>query len=174
MATLARLMPGLPQYVDPLRLAETEESIAGQLPVSAMPRLREVLGDDSGAVEFRVQFRRDEQGRVRILGEFSASLHTVCQRCLDPLVLVLTGPIDVTPVNPETASPVAPAEAEPLLLTDGRIHVGGFIEDEVLLALPIAPAHRRGKCVQRSGTAPDGRDYVHPFAALKGLNVRKD
>jgi len=174
VAKLARLMPGLPQYVDPLRLAETEESIAGRLAVGAMPRLRETLRDDSGTVEFRLKFRRDEQGLVRIQGEFSTSLRTICQRCLEPLELKLAGVINVTPVGAATGLQSVPVEPEPLMLSEGGIHLPGFIEDEVLLALPIAPMHGAGECAQRPGARPDARQRARPFAVLKGLNIRKE
>ena len=165
-------MPGLPQYVDPLRLAETGESIAGRLAVGAMPRLREVLSGDSGAVEFRLNFDRDEQGLVRILGEFSASVRAVCQRCLEPLELPVAGTIRVAPIEGD-GTRVMPAGTEPLVLSEGRIHLLGFIEDEVLLALPIAPMHEEGMCKQRPGAKPDAGQRARPFAALEGLTLRK-
>jgi uncharacterized protein len=175
VATLARLMPGLPQYVDPLRLAETEESIAGRLAVSAMPRLREVLRDDTGVVDFRMTFRRDDQGSVRVLGEFSTSLCLACQRCLEPLTLALTGTIDVTPVTGDDGTPgSAPAGTEPLMLSEGRIHLPGFIEDEVLLALPIAPMHEGGECAAREDAEPGRERHAGPFATLRNLNIRKE
>jgi uncharacterized protein len=167
-------MQGLPQYVDPLRLAQQEESIAGRLPVSAMPRLKEVLRDDSGTAEFRLKFRRDEQGLIRVLGEFSTSLRAVCQRCLEPLELPLAGTINVTPVSTETGTERVPAGAEPLFLSEGRIHLISFIEDEILLALPIAPVHGSGQCATRRGTPPDDGRSSRPFAALKTMNIRKD
>jgi uncharacterized protein len=167
-------MPGLPQYVDPLRLAETEESIAGRLAVSAMPRLREVLRDDTGVVDFRLRFRRDDQGSVRVLGEFSTSLCMTCQRCLEPLGLALAGTIDVMPVAREDGGPVTPAGTEPLMLSEGRIHLLGFIEDEVLLALPIAPMHEGGECAAREGAKPGRERHAGPFAVLSNLNIRKE
>jgi uncharacterized protein len=166
-------MPGLPQFVDPLRLAETEETIAGRLAVSAMPRLTEALRDDSGSVEFRLQFRRDDQGLVRVLGEFSTSLRTTCQRCLEPLQLALSGAIDVAAVGGENGTQNLPPGAEPLVLTEGRIHLPGLIEDEVLLALPIAPMHEEGRCTPKSGARASGGGSGGPFAALKGLNIQK-
>jgi uncharacterized protein len=174
VATLARLMPGLPQYVDPLRLAETEESIAGRLAVSAMPRLKEVLRDDTGVVDFRLTFRRDEQGPVRVFGEFSTSLCLACQRCLEPVTLALAGTIDVAPVAQEGGTQGVPAGAEPLILSEGRIHLLGFIEDEVLLALPIAPMHERGECAVCDDSKAARERDAGPFAALRNLNIRKE
>jgi len=167
-------MSGLPQYVDPLRLAETRESIAGQLAIGAMPRLREALSDDSGTVEFRLNFSRDDQGLVRILGEFSTSLSTVCQRCLGPLQLSLAGAINAAPVAADEGEEAMPTEAEPLVMSEGRIHLPGFIEDEVMLALPIAPVHDEGKCRRSAGAGPDPAPRARPFEALKDMNIRKN
>src|SRR5690606_36829026 len=82
---LARLMPGLPQYVCPQRLAESGERIAGQLELRDMRRLRELLYDESGTVTFHLDFEMSEQGFVRIAGGYSTCLRVVCQRCLEPL-----------------------------------------------------------------------------------------
>jgi uncharacterized protein len=174
LAKLARLMPGLPQYVDPLRLAESRESITGRLEVSEMPRLREALRDDSGVVEFQLRFSRDERGVVRITGDFSSFLNTVCQRCLEPMELRVSGAINVSPVTPELSNQELPAGAEPLALNAGRIHLPGFIEDEVLLALPIAPMHEGGACAGRRSGRHEAPQRARPFDALKQLNLRKD
>lgn len=173
VATLARLMPGLPQYVDPLRLAEAGESITGRMAVSAMPRLRELLQDDSGAVEFRVDFRRERQGLVRIVGEFSTSLRVVCQRCLEPFAFDVAGAIDVVPVASGEDARELPAGAEPLALNDGRLHLPAFIEDEVLLGLPLAPVHAREDCAGRRPAARPVALRQTPFAALRDLNIGK-
>lgn len=171
---LARLMPGLPQYIEPLQLAESGEGISGSLPLGALQRLASLLCDRSGAVDFRLEFGKNEQGLVRIRGEYSTQLLVACQRCLEPLVLRMANPIDVALVPGALEAGQLPGEIEPLTLADGQIHLASFIEDEMLLGLPMAPRHEPGRCPQQTDLeAETGPARNRPFAVLKDYHPGK-
>lgn len=175
MDKLARLMPGLPQYVCPQRLAESGERIAGQLELRDMRRLRELLYDESGTVTFHLDFEMSEQGFVRIAGGYSTCLRVVCQRCLEPLEFGLERPIEVAAVPAAEVSGRLPASVEPLTLEeDDRLHLAGFIEDEILLGLPIAPMHEEGQCRVLARPEEGDPDASHPFAVLRNLKIGND
>jgi uncharacterized protein len=159
---LARLMPGLPQYIEPQRLADVGGNIAGRLRIDDMRRLADLLLERAGTVTFRLEFSLNEQGSVRIEGEYATTLAVLCQRCLEPLELDVAGPIDVI------LDDLLPA------LVDDRLHVSGFVEDEVLLGLPLAPMHGAGQCPAniRSGQADAAE--AGPFAVLAELKTAKD
>ena len=125
---LARLMPGLPQYIEPLRLTESGEEISGSLPVSALQRLAGQLHDPRGTVEFRLVIGKNEQGLVRIRGEYSTQLTMTCQRCLEPLGLRIANTIDLALVPGAVQAGQLPAEIEPLTLVEGHIHLASFIQ----------------------------------------------
>lgn len=172
-AKLARLMSGLPQYLEPLRLAESEETVAGTVRVGDLRRLNCLLYDTSGSVTFRLKFGRNEQGFVSIQGGFSTSLTVPCQRCLEPLEISLERSIQVALVSKGTEAEQLHGEVEPLTLPDQRLHLLSFIEDEVLLALPMAPRHETAQCPAGRLKAAATEPKQSPFAVLKDMQAGK-
>jgi len=170
---LARLMvaPRL-QFISPLQLAERQERLTGTVAVSALTRLREILLDDNGRVTFDLYFDRDEQGHVFIKGSFSVNLVFRCQRCMQPMELVVEGKINLGVVNPDDDQDVS-ERYEPLTLVDNQIALETLLEEEILLAMPIAPVHERDSCkgsnlVDKYIFRPES-----PFAVLKNLKIEK-
>jgi uncharacterized protein len=165
-------MPGLPQFVEPERLADAGDSLAGSIELSALQRLGDLLDDRAGAVEFELHFSRNELGFPCIRGSFSTVLTMACQRCLKPLEMKLAQPIAVAVIgNASDAGRLMP-DTEPLTLEDGRLHLAGFVEDAVLLGMPMAPVHETGACTPAvRQEPPPARE--NPFAVLKSLKEIK-
>jgi len=165
-------MPGLPQYIEPLRLAESGESISGRLQVRTLPRLVKLLHGPDGVVDFRLEFSKDDRGGVRVNGQYSTELTASCQRCLEPLVLRIAQPIDVDLAADTAGTEEQPVAAEAMVTADGQIHLASFIEDEVLLGMPMAPRHDPAKCPRPAGL--DTRAArKSPFAVLKDFHPEK-
>ena len=173
VAKLARLMPGLPQFVEPLRLAETRETLSGEVPPGEMKRLAGILLEQGTPVRFSLEFLHDERGDPCIRGEFSTALTMRCQRCLEPVTLEVAGPIDVVLVTEEKDAERLPAGVEPVLLHDRKLQLAGFLEDEVLLALPFSPAHPAGECAAIEPGAKAAGSVSNPFSALADLKAGK-
>ncbi len=134
---------GLPAVLDGVAFANEGAVAAGVVAVAALPRLVEGLADDSGCLECRVTGSRDGDGKCWLALEVSGTLGLVCQRCLNRLAfpveirtrLLLVPPGQAWPDEElaEDGFDAVAAEKEMALLS--------VIEDEVLLALPIAPMH---------------------------------
>jgi uncharacterized protein len=62
----------LPRYIDPWRFAQQGTSLKGQLAVSLLPRLGELLSDSSGIINADVSFFVDEQGLRCLSGQLTA------------------------------------------------------------------------------------------------------
>lgn len=167
-------MPGLPQFIEPQRLADRNETLSGEIPLAGMPRLRELLIEPAGDVRVRLQFSRNEQGRVHIGGDYQASLKVACQRCLAGLTLEMSGPVDVSVVEEGMPLDMVDDGSEPITLTGDQLQVAGFIEDELLLGLPIAPMHAPGQCRAAVDGHEESTGKPNPFAALKNLKVKQD
>ncbi|MBI2970521.1 MAG: DUF177 domain-containing protein [Gammaproteobacteria bacterium] len=166
-------MPGLPQYLEPLRLVETREILSGELQVEGMQRLNELLHEHAGSVRFRLSFERDDQGRVCIRGEFSTRLALTCQRCLEPVPVDVTGPIDVALVTDDREAEQLPGGVEPVMMQEWKIHLPAFLEEEILLSLPLVPAHTAGECgIAGAGTA-EPVPLAGPFAVLQRWKSEK-
>jgi uncharacterized protein len=153
--------------IDGFEFAAAGGSVRGAWPVSVFPRLRDVLHDDSGSVEFALQGGRDFHGRSLLELHAKARLQLICQRCLgavactleprSTLLLAATqSEIDAEPITPEMPERV---------VAHREMAVRDLVEDELLLALPVAPRHE--DCSAQGRAAPQGRQK--PFATLRGL-----
>lgn len=153
--------------IDGFEFAAAGGSIRGAWPVSVFPRLRGELQDDSGSVEYGLQGSRDFHGRAQLELHARARLKLTCQRCLgavectleprSTLLLAATqAEIDAEPITPEMPERV---------VAHREMAVRDLVEDELLLALPIAPRHEN--CAAQGKAAPAGRQK--PFATLRGM-----
>ncbi len=187
----------LPEFVDPMRLAETGQLLKGQVAVAKMPRLVTMLGlvdlDASwrtevlpspalGEVDVDLVFGIDGQGVRHVLGSVRAELGAVCQRCLQPMVLPFQANIALGMARTLDDAECLPGDYEPLMVVDGAVQsLAAIIEDELLLALPPAPMHRIGQCPAWHDTLSDGaaaedlppEGKKRPFAVLAELKQLK-
>jgi uncharacterized protein len=174
----------LPHNVQPMRLAETGAILHGKLLLSEMDRLAEHLHDTEGSVEVDLEFGIDEAGTRYVRGRLQTVLHLVCQRCLQ----VLAYPLDLS-VLLALASSGHHREAElaeryeALTLTDPTIELKRLVEDELMLALPLVPAHAVDECdfdreliaVDTSADEQIEQEEVQrPFAGLADLLKKRD
>ena len=172
---LARLMSGLPQYFEPIRLAERGAALVGDLVVSQMPRLRQSLHDDSGTVHVHISCEPGELGAVRIHGSLSTTLKVDCQRCLGAFDLPLNVSVDIRAMTGTGSVADLDLDADVLLLGEDKlVHVASLIEDELILALPLAPLHPDGQCPATEYQGTKAPAHENPFAALKLLKLKKD
>ena len=135
------LPEGLAPEIDPARFARAGERLAGSTSVARMPRLlASGLLDEGPLVHWQVQggSARDELDRVRQFLVLSLQFAPVvaCGRCLGPL------PLDELSItrrfgleDPEAGVDVDVIAVEP------RLALAGLIEDEAMLALPMAVFH---------------------------------
>lgn len=137
--------------------------------MSKMPRLAGLLSDNRGMVHLKLAFSRSGDGIVCINGGYRTDLLLVCQRCLEPFAVKLAHTINVGIVFEGTTLKKIPASLEPLVLKQETMQLADFIEDEILLGLPISPMHRLEDCA--AGTQAAARDPVGsgPFHILKKL-----
>jgi uncharacterized protein len=171
---LPRLMQhGPPQFIDPLRLAESKEDLSGSLSLEGMGRLQQLLSENTAVVEFTLRFERDENESIRILGNFNASLSMQCQRCLQQVAIDIEKIVSVGLVKSESEAAMLPKELEPLLLKTKLLCLPMFLEDEILLALPLAPNHDNRECHRQvSNTDESVSRRPNPFAVLKDLKIK--
>ena len=109
----------------------------------------------------------EERGRRALWLKVDGALQLVCQRCLGALEFPLHIDVSLQLAATQAEVDAAPLEAEgPEQIVAGReMPVRDIVEDEVLLAIPLAPRHER--CAGRQARAAAGENS--PFAALRGL-----
>ena len=156
-----------PPVIDGLEFARTGAKLQGAWPISGFVRLRDALRADGGMLEYEVLGIPQERGRPALRLRVGGTLQLVCQRCLGALEFPLH--IDVAL---QLAATQAEVDAEPLkpegpeqIVAGREMAVRELVEDEVLLALPLAPRHER--CTGRQARAAGAE--TSPFARLRGL-----
>jgi uncharacterized protein len=135
------MLDRLPEYIDPLQLADKRCELKGQIPLSSMDRLAGLLANDSGAVTVELFFGREGK-LAKIEGQIQAVLELECQNCLGAMQWAVTGTVKLGIVTSIDQANKLPADYEPLLVEDGKISLNTVIEDELLLSLPAFPRHQ--------------------------------
>lgn len=136
----------LPTHIDPRKLALQGNFLEGTVNVEDLPRLESSVSSVCGPLEAKVQFGLDESRAKIVNGNAKVSVETICQRCLDPLVIELTAEFAVQVIWSEEHINRVAANYEPWLVLDKMANLNELLEDEILLALPLVNYHDVGEC----------------------------
>jgi uncharacterized protein len=151
------------------KLLEIHDTIA----VLQFSRLRDMLASSSGMLDYRVVGGGvNENGLPRLQLFVQGSLQLICQRCLEPFGHELDIASNFLIVLNESAipSPEDESDEENYLIAETQMRVIDLIEDEILLALPLAPKHKVSQC---GATAKlDELKNPGPFAVLQALKTK--
>ena len=137
---LSVMLSRLPETIDPTHLADIRGELKGQVPISNLDRLTEMLVIDLGSVDVDLYFSRE--GRVPIVeGRIKATLQLQCQNCLEAVEWSFDETIKLGIVTTIEQANRLPEELEPLMIEEEKILLKSIIEDEILLNLPAFPKH---------------------------------
>ncbi len=139
----------LPEYIDPLHLADKRGELKGQIPVTSLDRLADILFNDTGSVHVDLYFGRE--GRLaKIEGEIAGVLELKCQNCLQAVEFTVKNSIKLGIVTSIDQADRLPDDYEPLLVSEEKIPLKNIIEDELLLILPGFPKHQHNCLAHKS------------------------
>jgi len=134
------MLDRLPVHIDPVSFAERGKQLSGKIKINELPRLSEVLLDNSGEIE--IDFSFDKEGRVpTIVGEIKANLILECQSCAEQFVLPLDKHFKLGMVQSLEQADRLASDCEPMMIESEKISLNELVEDELLLALPDFPKH---------------------------------
>ena len=102
---------------------------------------------------------------MRLRGTIAGEVTLACGRCLERMPFTLRSTLDLVVVAGDEEARRLDAADEPLLVEDGQLHLPEVIEDEVLLAVPLALRHERCAEIRDAGQEKGSS----PFAGLKRL-----
>ena len=152
--------------IDSLSFARESRSQQGELLITDLPRVLDLLSDSAGSLRYRLDGQLSSRRRPQLSLQLDGVLSVCCQRCLEGIdypvqvrsVLELVNEEDLTQEEIEDDSKdFLPAESE--------LDVVALIEDEIILDLPPAPRHE--SCV-----LPDSGQSaasLSPFSVLKSF-----
>lgn len=175
-----------PLLIDNVAFAKKSERLAGELTLQSFDRLTELLQSIASAqttnsnaadqisrsqpaVRYVLQGETDAVGQHYLHLAINTDLSTICQRCMGAMPLKLNlnfnyliGDVNVNDVE---ASAIEGSDDLDLQQASLDMDVIALIEDEIIMAMPIAPIHDDdcGAIISQSG------DKANPFAVLKGL-----
>jgi uncharacterized protein len=170
----ARLMNAR-SFIDSLDFARNRREISGEVPVTELQRLQDLLENRQGKIAYRIRGSVDEQGDPYLEVSVTGHCHVRCQRCLEAMDYPVQ--LDTRLMLRDQAS----LDAEELLagqpghelvfdsiLADDHLDVLSMVEDEILLSLPISPRHEQGEC-QVANVGNGHQEQSRPFAELVKL-----
>ena len=157
--------------IDSVEFARAGDELSGSVPVAELARLTDVLFDADGAVQFVLKGGSDARQRPRLRLTVTGSIDLQCQRCLGKLVQPLSTQTNLLVLTGEAAGDTGEIEDLDGVPAGPAIDVWSLVEDEVLLALPLAPRHAEGECSPAVKTTGD--PVASPFAALARLTQER-
>ncbi|MHB8424128.1 MAG: YceD family protein [Gammaproteobacteria bacterium] len=156
------LMSGtLPEYLDLTRAARQPVRLTGQLGLVTLPRLTAAAAGSGGVAEIELQIFADG-GRIVVQGRVQATLGMTCQRCLGSMRLPVAAALHMVWVRGEEEAARLSADYELLVSASGRVKLADVVEDELLLALPMAAVHE---------SSEECRGWVQPEVSPAGENI---
>jgi uncharacterized protein len=163
---------GLPDLVDCSHLAAEAAVLERVYELSDMSRLQDLLADARGTVVARFAFAKLASGRAGAKISVRATPHLICQRCLQGFALPVSGGSEVEFTHDE-AGDAGPGR-EFYRIDDERVALSDLAEEELLLALPVAPKCSTpmtcGKApVEAGGVTAEETEMRRPFRALQDL-----
>ena len=155
-----------PGLIDGLQFARGAGTLTGTLDLSRVPRLAG-MGCATADLSYELQGRTDTDGRCWLLVSANGTLTLECQRCLRPLAFPLALRSELLLTASQREIEAADDDID-RVLAGNALDVCQIVEDEVLLALPIAPRH------EQCGDQQDGTETSRPspfagLAKLKGI-----
>ena len=161
----ARLMSN-ELVIDSISFAKKSESLQGKIAVASFERLRESLAPSQGEIEFYLQGTLDSRHRPSLKLAITGKVQLTCQRCLADLPYKLELVSRIVLVVNETDLPDLDEEDPDVdvVVASGKMNIQNLLEDEIILALPLAPKHDFD-CVEIKND-DDATDSGLPFASL--------
>jgi|SRR6185437_9121796 len=139
------------KYIDNVDFAKNGQTIEGQVKASDLTRACEILDELSGNLQYTISGSVNHKNKPVLAIRIYGKITTLCQNCLEKLDI----PIDCSNIVPifYTESDMDKAlfgdEAQYTdgILADATFDIESFVEDELIMSLPIAPKHKTCKGV---------------------------
>ncbi|WP_197034845.1 DUF177 domain-containing protein [Herbaspirillum sp. RV1423] len=157
--------------IDAFEFCRLKEQAEGELPVAEMARLAGETVDRAGSIKWSLAGGADKLGHPQLKLSVSGRVNLVCQRCLTAMPFeVSSESVLVLAKDEESADAIEEVlddESIDVIVGDEAFDISYLIEDDALLALPVAPKH--DVCPAQEVAGPAATEKVSPFSVLKNL-----
>lgn len=161
----------LPSFIEPFKWADRGAQVDARVPLKPFDRLLQGALSDDGVVTVRCGFLRDPQGVAWLEGEVSTSVTLTCQRCLEAVAVPLAADVRLALLSDEADADRLAADADYVVVDEAQFSLQEALEDELILALPLAPSHESCEAAWQ-GDAPEpvvDSKQPNPFLVLASL-----
>ena len=160
--------------INSIEFARNGESLKGNIAVANLNRLQDLLHSGSGMLEYTLTGKRGENGKLFLVCAINGVLQLECQRCLGAFAYTLDLDSELELIEEEQGlgSLVDGAELTEAIKVDPNMDVLALVEDEVLLAVPMAPMHEQGTCNAGGDFGQAKIDKQNAFSALAALKTQ--
>ena len=138
------------QYLFPKSCSLNRLNFSGQFAVSRLLRLHHLVEHQcSDVIHFTGSCYLGDTGQLECMLQTEGCLRLICQRCLEPLDWDFTEKSFFVLVSDEKQLPDFNDESMDCdwLVVDNSLDILEVIQDEILLALPLAPKHASIDCL---------------------------
>ncbi|GIC78979.1 23S rRNA accumulation protein YceD [Moritella marina ATCC 15381] len=165
----------LPVTVDPYRTAQQRLDFNTSVEARLLKRITDATAGEPSDAEVSISFSKDNQGLIVIQGSVSLTVNLECQRCGGIFTQACETEFRYSPVKNDSQVDDLPDAYEPIELdANGEINPISFIEDEVIINLPLVALHQEEDCSVNPNDMSFGEiepadEQPNPFAALSEL-----
>lgn len=155
--------------IDSYAFVRDSGRIERTLDIASMQRLLDQLHSSEGSLDYVLAGRKGERGQSELVLGIRGRLMLICQRCLEgvPFDLVIDTVLELVREDDEIADELLEDDDRDFVLASEALDVAALVEDEVILALPLIPAHT----VCSLPAAASAGETPSPFAVLSHLNA---
>jgi uncharacterized protein len=159
--------------IDAFQFCRQQERREGQVAIAELPRLvTDLSGGHTGYLHWALQGGSDRQGRPQVEVAVTGLVQLRCQRCLGPMPFDIASHSVLVLAHDEASADeldqLLEEEDVEVVVGSSAMNFLSVVEDEALLALPLAPRHEQ--CPQAVDLLDEeDEERKSPFAALKSL-----
>ncbi|PCI61205.1 MAG: hypothetical protein COB34_01480 [Methylophilaceae bacterium] len=156
-----------PILINNLEVAKSQGKLSGEISANDCKRLADMLsqGDsNTQSIQYALVGSVTKFHLPSLHLKIDTILSVICQRCLEPMPLALTLAHHYV-VNESEPDGIEAGDDFDWVETSREMDLSALIEDELLMAVPLAPTHSHA-C---KPTKQESGEKHNPFAVLKGL-----
>ena len=158
--------------IDIFEFCRLKEWREGDVAVAELTRLADEAADESGTLHWSLQGGANKFGHLQLLVTVSGAVQLRCQRCLTSFVFSINSASTLVLAADEKSADeideLLDDDAVDVIVGSREFDIMRLIEDDALLALPLAPKHEI--CPDSAGLdALKNVKKDSPFLVLKNL-----
>ena len=168
----------LPEYADARKIFLQDQELSGRVSLADLSKLDGILSSDKGSLIANLRFFQNKSGQRIIAGNLKAEIEVLCQRCLQPLDLLVEDDINLVLVETEEKAKGLEELYDPWICETHKINLADLVEEQLLLALPIVCLHSDPNCLEKLdydlqiGLENSDPGLQNPFRELESLKER--